>query len=199
MVRQKIGSSRKRSPSPADSSDEETYEVERIVDYRVKRGKEEYFIKWENYPDSDNTWEPIENIHCTDLINEFWASKKTDGKSARKRKATVEEPKAKRRAASSPVRSVSAQPVKESDEEAEAAEEAVFYDPENALAPEIADAPSWEHLVDEVETVEQGDEARELVVFIRWTDGKRSVHAAAITNQKCPQAVSVCGVGCIVI
>ena len=38
------------------------YEVEKIVDKRVKNGKVEYKIKWVGYPMSDCTWEPLKNL-----------------------------------------------------------------------------------------------------------------------------------------
>ena len=36
-----------------------------------KYGNINYLIKWKGYDDKDNTWEPIENIYCEDLIKEF--------------------------------------------------------------------------------------------------------------------------------
>lgn len=38
-------------------SDEESYEVEKVVDKRLIGKTIEYFIKWKNYPHDDNTWE----------------------------------------------------------------------------------------------------------------------------------------------
>ena len=46
------------------------YEVERIVAKRVKGGKAEYFIQWQNYCPSENTWEPAEHLP-EDLIAAF--------------------------------------------------------------------------------------------------------------------------------
>ncbi|KAG5680615.1 hypothetical protein PVAND_010109 [Polypedilum vanderplanki] len=53
-------------------SKKETYEVESIVNKRTTDdGKIEYFLKWRNYSDDDNTWEPIENLNCPDLIEDY--------------------------------------------------------------------------------------------------------------------------------
>ena len=46
------------------------YEVERIVAKRVKEGKAEYFIQWQNYCPSENTWEPAKHLP-EDLVTAF--------------------------------------------------------------------------------------------------------------------------------
>ena len=38
------------------------YEVEKIVDKRVKNGKVEYKIKWVGYSMQECTWEPLKNL-----------------------------------------------------------------------------------------------------------------------------------------
>ena len=55
-----------------ESDDVNEYSVERIIDKRCGRnGKISYLIKWEGFDNSDNSWEPIENLYCTDLIQAF--------------------------------------------------------------------------------------------------------------------------------
>lgn len=56
-----------------EDSDPEEYNVEKIVARRrnPKTGGYEYLIKWENYSDSENTWEPSEHLKCPDLIAKF--------------------------------------------------------------------------------------------------------------------------------
>ena len=48
------------------------YEVEEILDSRLKRGKLEYLVKWSGYMDNYNTWEPKLNLgNSKEAINDF--------------------------------------------------------------------------------------------------------------------------------
>ena len=63
-------------PPPELIDGENQYEVEKIVDKRIKTVKKkqkiEYLVKWKNYPSYENTWEPLENLaHCRESIEEF--------------------------------------------------------------------------------------------------------------------------------
>merc|ERR1711937_522478 len=80
----------------------EVYEVEKILEKRMKKGKAEYFIKWKGYDDeAENTWEPIDNLDRDDKIQDY-EKKLKDGLLDKigKRKAEPEkkaEPKEKKK------------------------------------------------------------------------------------------------------
>ena len=85
------GKKRKHEEEP------EEYTVEKILSKRIKNGRIEYLLKWNGFPDSDNTWEPRENLICQELLEEYESSlagkpkdkKKTESK--RKANATKAE------------------------------------------------------------------------------------------------------------
>ena len=60
-------------PKRKREAKEDIYEVERIVASRPqKNGKLEYRVKWKGWPESDNTWEPEENLtNCPKKLREF--------------------------------------------------------------------------------------------------------------------------------
>ncbi|KAG2279783.1 hypothetical protein Bca52824_051003 [Brassica carinata] len=66
--------------------DEGYFEIEAIRRKRVRKGKVQYLIKWRGWPETANTWEPLENLHSiADVIDSFEGSLKP-GKPGRKKK-----------------------------------------------------------------------------------------------------------------
>src|SRR6266403_4458882 len=65
-------------PPPDLIEGEEEYEVERIVAHRkFGRSKRlQYLIKWKGYPESDNTWEPADQVHASDLVKRYHSAVK---------------------------------------------------------------------------------------------------------------------------
>ena len=82
------------------SDAEDEYEVEFIVDKRMLKGKVEYQVKWKGWDHDDNTWEPVGNLDCQELIEEFERTYKADAgkKNGEKRKADDKPGKAAKKA-----------------------------------------------------------------------------------------------------
>jgi len=59
-------------PPPLVVSGDEEYEVEAILDSRIRRNHLEYYIHWRGYPISERTWEPAACVkNSPDLVREF--------------------------------------------------------------------------------------------------------------------------------
>ncbi|KAK0600183.1 hypothetical protein LWI29_012564 [Acer saccharum] len=66
--------------------DDGFYEIEAVRRRRVRKGQLQYLIKWRGWPETANTWEPLENLQsCSDVIDAFEESLRS-GKPSRKRK-----------------------------------------------------------------------------------------------------------------
>ena len=80
-----------------DSDGNELYVVEEIRDKKrhfdstKKQHVWLYHLKWKGYGEKDMTWEPVENMDCPDLLNEF------ERKWKAKQKAKIEREKEKER------------------------------------------------------------------------------------------------------
>jgi hypothetical protein len=69
-------------PKPVISDD--LFVVEKIISSRVRNGRKEYLVKWQNFDSPHNTWIPPENFGSNNLIAEF----ENKMSSERKRKAS---------------------------------------------------------------------------------------------------------------
>jgi len=60
-------------PPPDLIKGENEYEVETIRKHRYfrKNKRLQYLLKWKGYPKSDNTWEPVEQLHAPQLLKEY--------------------------------------------------------------------------------------------------------------------------------
>ncbi len=59
------------APDPIIIDGENYYEVERILDSRVRYRRIEYLVKWNGYNDAHNQWIPWYNLDAEDTIKEF--------------------------------------------------------------------------------------------------------------------------------
>jgi len=66
-------------PPPDLVEGEEEFEVERIVAHRTfgRSKRLQYLIKWKGYPESDNSWEPADQVHAPDLVRHYQSTAKS--------------------------------------------------------------------------------------------------------------------------
>ena len=65
-------------------SDTSSYEVQSIVNHRVKAHGYEYFVKWKNFPTSDNSWVKASDFDSLRPINKYWHALKVKAKKSAK-------------------------------------------------------------------------------------------------------------------
>lgn len=64
------------------------FTVEAIVGKRRRQNRVEYCVKWLGFAETENTWEPIDNLNCRELIAEYEQLSKTPRPPPRPKRAT---------------------------------------------------------------------------------------------------------------
>jgi chromobox protein 5 len=65
-------------PPPELIEKEEEYKIEEILDNCIKLrtcNLKQYFVKWKGYTQSENSWVNEKDLHASDLLEEYLASK----------------------------------------------------------------------------------------------------------------------------
>jgi hypothetical protein len=77
-----------------DNPDDGSYVIERILDMRGPPTRRLFLVKWKNWPDSSNTWEPEEHLdNCGEIVAEFFSTyEKTHPPKQRVRKSKSKPP-----------------------------------------------------------------------------------------------------------
>jgi len=147
--------------------EEEEYVVEKILDKRTRSGRVEYYLKWKGYNEEDNTWEPVENLDCPDLIAEFEEQRKKK-KMENKSKEVSESKESKTKKKSLP------EPEK----------------PKKKRSEEDSKPRGFDRGLDPEKIIGATDASGELMFLIKWKDSEEAdLVPAKLANVKCPQVV----------
>jgi hypothetical protein len=76
-------------PPPDMIKGEEQYEVEAVQTHQHQNHKLQYLIKWKGYPESDNTWEPVENVQALLLTRKYHEVHPLEDKKAAKQASKI--------------------------------------------------------------------------------------------------------------
>ena len=149
-------------PGGEDEEEEEEFVVEKILDMRLRKTKKEYYLKWKGYGEDYNTWEPVENLDCPDLIDGFEEAYK-------KKKDELQKKRKKEEASSSPQSTKKKKKVVEDEEN-----KARGFD--RGLQPE--------------RIIGATDSGGELMFLMKWRDSDEAdLVPARQANIRCPQIV----------
>jgi len=161
-----------KTSEPMEEDDqEEEYVVEKILDKRTRSGRVEYFLKWKGYSEEDNTWEPVENLDCPDLIAEY----------EEQRKKKKQEIKAKE----------SSEGLKDPKKSEKKLEKSKPTDTEKKKKREEEAKPrGFDRNLDPEKIIGATDASGELMFLIKWKDSEEAdLVPAKLANVKCPQVV----------
>lgn len=67
----------KSTRSRRQSTIQRDYEVERLLDDKIVRGKRKFLVHWKNFGSEYDTWENEHNLNCPDILQGYWTSKDT--------------------------------------------------------------------------------------------------------------------------
>jgi len=177
-------------PNKMDDEEEEEYVVEKILDKRTRSGRVEYFLKWKGYSEEDNTWEPVENLDCPDLIAEFEEQRKK--KKAETKSRELEKEKDKDRDSRDKTDTNNKDSNKDKDKEKTKKKTSVGLDSEKKKkkTEEEAKPRGFDRGLEPEKIIGATDASGELMFLIKWKDSEEAdLVPAKLANVKCPQVV----------
>ncbi|OMJ23931.1 Chromatin-associated protein swi6 [Smittium culicis] len=187
----KIDNVEQINDSTSSNEEEDVYSVERLCDHKYIAAKKsfKYLVKWEGYPESDNTWEDEENIMSEALLKQYWDRLETQGIT----KESIMNPSAKLKKRTSMANKTPTSSVKDPKKRhissgANSSDNNLISNSNSIPDDFPPEDESWEDLVDKIDTVDRTPD-NGLVVYIEWKNGKKTVHPSSVINLKCPQKI----------
>ncbi|KAI9726827.1 MAG: hypothetical protein M1828_000683 [Chrysothrix sp. TS-e1954] len=173
-------------PEEEDEDGEDEYVVEKIVDHKVdKKGNIKLQVKWEGWPDSDNTWEPEDDFADLEETKRYY--RQIGGRPSKDSKTPKTSAGAKRKSidasskTSTPTNSQSKKLKKNGDN--------IIID-EDGKEPFVAPSGLWEDHIIAIDTIEAASGTPPMKhAYVIWKNNRKSKHRLPVLNQKCPQVM----------
>ena len=84
LYKPQVEGQKKIPPKTVIIKGEEEFEVEKILNKRIVRGKEKFLVKWKGYMAEEDTWESRENLeNVEELVEEFEREYRKEAKELR--------------------------------------------------------------------------------------------------------------------
>jgi len=72
LYKPQVEGQKKTPPKPVIIEGEEEFEIEKILNKRMIRGKKKFLVRWKGYTVEEDTWENRENLeNAKELVKEF--------------------------------------------------------------------------------------------------------------------------------
>lgn len=74
-------------PTPMEIEGQLEWNVAEILEVRERRKKQQFLVRWEGFPPSEDSWEPMEHLqNCKEALADFWKTQKKGKAKSRKRR-----------------------------------------------------------------------------------------------------------------
>ncbi|KAJ9607243.1 hypothetical protein H2200_008315 [Cladophialophora chaetospira] len=155
----------------------EEYIVESIADHRTTKKDVLYLIKWQGYPEEQNTWEPEEHLlpHSRKVLAAY--HKKIGGPP----QLPLKRPKSKQSLCAAA--SSEDLPATKRQKRNGAKDE----DVQDDLGTWLPKGNHWEDEVEKVDTIERNEETDQLMAYVKFKNGKRTKITMDMVYKHCPR------------
>lgn len=86
-----------------ENGEEEDYEVEEIIAHKFVKKKQQFLVRWKNFPPENDTWEPVESLNCEELIEKYLEGNPEAAAEIAKKKKRAEKKEKKEKKPKKPV------------------------------------------------------------------------------------------------